>query len=362
VKENCLKGTLSHKLHGLKTGSGISLDVRTEERVGAREQCFCGTWGGKRKKLSPRGSLNELLERTGWLMAARTSKRTLIAVGNACEYESLEGRSVMKQCWIVAVVLLMFSFGIASAAEFGPPEPLAKPGKFAIGLGYSQSSEKLKAEDGTGFGSADFWQKTEFTQKAWYLQLNYGLCKNWEMFLRFGLADLEAKDAFNYNTSTENFKDTNQFFTTLGFKGVMYSNSSFSMGPFKSFSMGPILKGSYYSEYKDTSSGVIGGTLVTQEYKARNIWDVNLALSMQTKVSNVTLFAGPFVYWRNINSELAVSIPGSGVFVDSAKYQSEYNVGGFAGLRVPVTKRLTLDVEGRYTDSFGAGAALMYSF
>jgi hypothetical protein len=268
----------------------------------------------------------------------------------------------MKQCWIVAVVLLMFSSGIASAAEFGPPEPLAKPGKLAVGIGYSVSGEKLKAEDESGFGAADFWQKTTFIQRAWYLQANYGIAKNWEMFARFGLADLEAKDVFNFGTSTDNFKDTNQYFTTLGFKGVVYSNPSFSMGPFSSFSMGPILKGSYYSQYTDSSSGMIGGTLVSQSYTAKDIWDVNLALSMQTKVSSVTLFAGPFVYWRNIKSELTVSIPGTGVFVDSAKYQSENNVGGFAGLRVPVMKNFTLDVEGRYTDSFGAGAALMYSF
>ena len=268
----------------------------------------------------------------------------------------------MKQCCIVAVVLLMFSSGIASAAEFGPPEPLAKPGKFALGIGYSVSGEQLKPEDETGFGNADFWQKTRFTQEAWFLQVNYGITKNCEMFARFGLADLKGKDVFNYNTYTDNFRDTNQYFSTLGFKGVLYSNPSFSMGPFKSFSMGPIIKGSYYSQYKDTSSGTIGGTLVTQSYTANDIWDVNLAWSMQTKISSITLFAGPYVYWRNIKSELTISIPGAGVFVDTAKYQSENNVGAFAGLRVPVMKNFTLDVEGRYTDSFGAGAALMYSF
>ena len=268
----------------------------------------------------------------------------------------------MKRCCIVAAVLLIFSIGIASAAEFGPPEPLAKPGKFAVGIGHSVSREDLKPEDASGFGNPDFWQRTRFTQKAWYLQINYGISKNCEMFARFGLADLYAKDVFNYNTSTDNFRDTNQYFSTLGFKGVLYSNPSFKMGPFSSFSMGPIIQGSYYSQYKDTSSGLIGGALVTQEYVVKDMWDVKLALSMQTKLSSITLFAGPYVYWRNVKSELAISIPGAGTFVDSAKYQSENNVGAFAGLRVPIMKRFTLDVEGRYTDSFGAGAALMYSF
>jgi hypothetical protein len=267
----------------------------------------------------------------------------------------------MKQCCIVAVLLLFVSTGIAAAGEFGPPEPLAKPGKFAVGIGYSASSEKLKPEDETGFGAADFWQNTTFTQKAWYIQANYGLCKNWEMFARWGLADLKAKDAFNYVTSSDDFKDTNQFYTTLGLKGVLYSDPAFKMGPFSSLSMGPILKGSIYSQFKDTSSGLIGGTLVTQEYAAKDMWDINLAWSIQSKFKSFTLFAGPYVYWRNIKSELTVT-SGGATFVDSAKYQSENNIGFFGGFRVPIMKNFNLDVEGRFAESFGGGAALMYSF
>jgi hypothetical protein len=269
----------------------------------------------------------------------------------------------MKQCYIVAAILLMFSCGIVSAAEFGPPEPLAKPGKLAIGIGYSHSGEKLKPEGADPFlGNSDFWQRTRFSQGAWYMQANYGFSKNCEMFVQIGLAGLRIKDAFSYDAGTDNFRDSARLFSTLGFKGVLYSNPSFRMGPFSSFSLGPIIKGSYYSQYKDTSSGMIGGVLVTQEYVAKDMWDINLALSMQTKLSSITFFAGPFVYWRNVKSELTVSIPGQGVFTDTVRYQSENNEGGFFGLRVPIMKSVNFDVEGRYTDSFGAGAALMYSF
>ncbi len=268
----------------------------------------------------------------------------------------------MKHCWILAVSLLMFSFGLASAAEFGPPEPLAAPGKLAIGIGWSHAGERLEPVDRAFLGTQDFWQNTRFSQTAWYLQANLGLVKNWEAFARFGFASLRGKDTFVYDTGTDNFRDSGQFFTTVGAKGVLYSNPAFKMGPFSSFSMGPILKTTFYSEYRDSSSGLLGGALVSMDYKVKDMWDINLAWSMQTKINSLTLFAGPYIFWKSLRSDLAINVPGVGVFADATNYRSYNNVGGFVGLRVPVIKHITLDVEGRYVDSFGASAALMYSF
>jgi hypothetical protein len=283
------------------------------------------------------------------------------------EFESLERRSVMKKCCIIAVVLLLFSGGIVYADQFGPPEPLAQQGKVAFGVGYFYGSETLKPSNDTfaapGAIQNDFWQKATFNQNKAYIQLNYGVCKNWEVFGRLGGADLQSKEAFNFNAYTDDFRDSYQVYGTLGFKGVLYSNPKASWGPFSSFSIGPIIKGSYYSDYSDSASGAIGGTAVNMTYNVKEMWDVNLAISMQTKVmEKVTLFAGPFVYWRNLKSSLDIQIVGTGTFSDSTKYESENNIGGFAGFRVPLTNALSLDLEAQYTNQFGAGASVMYRF
>lgn len=268
----------------------------------------------------------------------------------------------MKKICIIAVALLIFSGGIGYAGQFGAPEPLAKEGKVAFGIGYFYSNEKLKPSDDAFLGTADFWQKARFMQNTAYLQGSYGIFKNWEVFGRLGFADLQASDTFNWNTYTDDFKDTYQVFGTLGIKGVMYSNPSFAMGPFSTFSIGPILKGSYYSDYQDSAMGAIGGTAVTMTYSAKDMWDASFALAMQTKLNSVILYAGPFAYWRNIKSELTVQITGTGIFTDSTKYESENNVGGFAGIRVPIMKNVNFELEGQYTNSFSAGAAVVYSF
>jgi len=264
----------------------------------------------------------------------------------------------MKKMCLIAVALIMLSSGFVYADPFGPAEPAAKEGKFTLGVGYFLYQEKLKPADDTfsaaGAVATDFWQKTTVWSNQAYVQASYGLLKNWEVFARLGAADLRAKETFDYVAYADDFRGDYQAFGTLGFKGILFNT--------KSFSIGPILKASYYSDYKDSATGTIAGTKIDMSYNIKDIWDVNLGLAFQAKINNVVLFAGPFVYWKNAKVDLDITITGTGTFSDSVKYESENNVGGFAGVRIPITKNFMLDVEGQYTNQFSGGAAIVYQF
>ncbi len=272
------------------------------------------------------------------------------------------GRSVMKKSFGIIVVLILIFSSAAYANQFGPPEPQVKEGQLAMGIGYFFSEEKLKPSDDSFLGTAGFWQKASFTQNQAYLQASFGILKDWEIFGRLGGADIKIKDAFDFRTATDDAKDNYKLFGTFGFKGVLYRNPKFVLGPFSTVTMGPIFKGTMYSNYSDTAVGTIGGTGVAMTYNVKEMWDVNLAWSMQTKLSSLTFFAGPFVYWKHAKSSLDVAIAGTGVFTDSTKYEPDNWVGGFAGVRIPLTKHLSVELEGQYTNKASAGAVVMYSF
>lgn len=164
---------------------------------------------------------------------------------------------------------------------------------------------------------------------------------------------MRVKDAYDWGAYTDDAKDTAKFYGGLGFKGILWEN--------KTFSIGPIFQANYYSKYKDSVVGVSGGTAYTVEYEAKDNWDVNLAVAVQAKFNGFTFYAGPFVYWKN--SKISFDVTGGGATAgDAVKYESENNVGGFGGVRVPVTKNISFELEGQFTNRFSGGAAVVYSF
>jgi hypothetical protein len=262
---------------------------------------------------------------------------------------------------LIAAIILLYA-GAALADQFGPPEPAAKPGKPVFGIGYFFAKEKLVPSNSDFLGVSDFWQNTTFSQNQAYLQGGVAVSDTWEVFARVGVADLRAKDVFNFGAGTDDMKDYYNLYGTLGFKGVLYSAPGFTLGPFSTFGLGPVVKGSYFADYQDRRSGNISGSDVGMTYKVKQMWDINLALSMQTKLSSITLFGGPFVYWKNVRSDLTVDISGTGSFSDSTKYESDNKLGGFIGLRIPFKNNLTFELEGQYTNRMAGGASILYSF
>jgi hypothetical protein len=265
----------------------------------------------------------------------------------------MEGRGTMKRLLIAVAVMILMSGSLAYAGPFGPIEPAAKEGKFAVGLGYFFSADKLEPSDDSYQGAADFWQKTTFSQHQLYLQAGYGLAKGWEIYGRVGAATLKGNETFDFTGYSDDFKDGAQAFGTIGLKGIFYSSPSFSIGPF--------VQASYFGDYKDSADGAIGATAVSMEYKAKDIWDVTFGVALQKKFDKLIFFIGPFAYYRQLKADLQITAGGS-VTSDSTKFKSEYNVGGFAGVRIPVSDKVSFDIEGQFTNRLSGGASLHYSF
>jgi hypothetical protein len=287
----------------------------------------------------------------------------------------------MKKTVLVIAVLMLFAMGsVVYAGQFGPLEPAAKEGRVALGIGYFRSSAEWKPKD-VGEGK-------KVTQNKVYLQLSYSPVKNLELYARVGGADLKIKDVFRTNEEVRamlladgvtdpvvtglkpDFKEGLRTFGTIGVKGFFNVSDSFGIGPFAQVSM--------YSSYKDRNSGTVTGTIPgvgallatgTEELKIKNLRDINLGIGLQGKIGDLIVYGGPFAYWTRAKVDWTEVVTGTreGVpFTDSLSrsitIEEENNIGGFAGLRLPLGKGLNFEVEGQIKSRFSMGGALTYAF
>jgi len=254
----------------------------------------------------------------------------------------------MKKMALIVTFLILFMAGnITYAGQFGPPEPVAKEGKISLGLGYSYYSAKWKPKD------TENWDKAKVTQNQAFIRGSYCFIKNWEAYLGIGGADIKVNDAFDFNSS-EDFKDSLKPFGTIGVKGVFNITPELGVGPFFQASL-------LFSDYKDEKTGTVFGIPVSATLKYKNPWDINLGVGFQCKLENVILYAGPFAYWTRAKVEAEATALGI-TLTDSTTYKEKNNVGGFAGLRLPLGKGFNVEVEGQLKSRFSAGGSLVYSF
>ena len=265
----------------------------------------------------------------------------------------------MKKRVLVFAVLMLFAMGsVVYAGQFGPPEPAAKEGRAVLGIGYFYSSAKMKPDDTTNF------KESKMTRNQAYVHLGYGLAKNWEAYLKVGAADDKAAPGFettNRSGIKSDFKDGYKPFGTIGVKGVFNVSDSFGIGPF--------FQASIYSSYEDSTSGTNSGFSETQTFKVKNPREINLGLGLQGKIGETIIYAGPVAYWTKFKAEgtgkltgAVYAATGTDTATASMTYKEKKNIGGFAGIRIPLSKSLKLEVEGQMKSRFSMGGALTYAF
>ena len=264
----------------------------------------------------------------------------------------------MKKLILAIAIAAIFATGsIAYAGQFGPPEPAAKEGKVSLGLGYFYSSAKFKPKN------TEDWEEEKISQNQTYLQIGYGFTKNWEAYLRVGGADLKVKNIIDdpdmTNSGPKDFKDGLKPFGTLGVKGVIYESDN------KSFGIGPFVQATLYSSYKDewTLNELGWSDQGYAKAKIKNPSEINLGVSAQVKIGEILLYGGPVAYWYKVKGEFdAQNLTSGESGSDSTTYKEKNNIGGFAGVRIPLSKSLNLEVEGQYKSEFSMGGALTYAF
>jgi len=250
-------------------------------------------------------------------------------------------------CFVFACAVIMLSFSTASAEYLGSmePVPLSKVWNVSMGIGYQYYSDKIEV------GSTSFNLK----QNQIFLQLS-ATKGNLEGYLRVGGADLRIDDAFNPNVSggKRDFDDTFNAFLTAGGRGSIPVNPYFSINPF--------VQATFYPDFKDHTDGTVGSIPVRQELEV-SFYKVEAGFFFQGNLKPVTIYAGPFVYWIQGDVEATTSLAGfQPSFSGGSEFEEEGNIGGAAGIRIPIGGNFSVGIEAQYRQRFSAGGMINYSF
>jgi len=239
-----------------------------------------------------------------------------------------------KVLGIILVLFVFFFVSSAAAGQFGPAEPMAKQGKFSLGIGYFFDQREWEPDKEVPFGEG----KSRSNQI--YLQGSFGLMRNWEIYGRFAAADLALPDWSTHFTA--DYKPSG----TLGIKGALFP----SIDPEGYISIGPFLQSSLGSNYKDRN--------IIEKTEVKTPWDINFGATIQVKNQGICFYFGPVVYWQRAKIEVERS---SGQHF-SATFKEKSNLGGFMGVKFTLYDNINIEAEGQYKGEFSGGGSITYSF
>jgi hypothetical protein len=251
----------------------------------------------------------------------------------------------------VTLALLAMGPSANAAGLFGAPQTVSQEaGGLNTAIGY------VYDEDVYENGARHIVRKNSV-----YSQVAYGAKNIWETYARIGMSDFKMADAFASTdsatvTDKKDFREHWKFFGTLGAKAFYRATGIFGAGVF--------IQGTYYfSDFRDDVSGEAGGVPFNARLKVKNLWDVNCGLGFQiTLPYDVRLYGGPYVYYSESKMALDTDIPGIDYSGGHALLHNRSIAGGFAGLDMPLAKGFRLNIEGKYSERWSAGAAISYSY
>jgi hypothetical protein len=262
-------------------------------------------------------------------------------------------RKNLKLIGILFLLMLFFIPGTSVASGlFGSPQPLAREeGGLSTAIGFGHHEDKFERDS----------DSYTIRQNQVYSQVAYGARHIWEVYGRIGMADLEIDDAFrpaasSITSSHNDFEENEKFFAALGAKAFYPFNGTFGIGVF--------VQGYYsFDNFSDEVSGIRNGTPYRMELKVKELWDVRSGIGLQAKAPcGVVLYIGPYVYYSEAKISPSHRISGLGLASENATLKNKTEVGGYAGMQIPLGKGFSLNVEGQYSERFSIAAAITYTY
>lgn len=222
-------------------------------------------------------------------------------------------RMVRQLVLLTSFVLINGS--LAFATQLGPASPSADHGEVNLGIGYFYHEADL--------------DEVDIEQNRIYLHLGYGLGieeePRWEVYLRAGAADLEAKG----------FDGDYEPFAAVGLKGAFWE------GPV--FGWGLVVQGAYFYDYESN-----GGDIEIEEF-----WEIEGGIPFQVTFGPFVVYGGPVFFHSEAEAKSDLGF---------AELEEEDNIGAFGGLRLSLGKNFSIEGEAQYKSDFSAGGLITVHF
>ncbi len=274
---------------------------------------------------------------------------------------------------VISAAPLMIVIGaVASLAAqpMGAPMAILEEGQWALGGDYGHRKADFKAQ-GTYIETLSGVDPTfafermtldDLASHTVFANLAYGICDNWDIFVRVGLADARGDMSFQTAADTS----SSSALTYNGGHGTAYGFGTRATlcrwGPWNFGGLAQVTWLNPDSDdyiYRDPSvtNTVSVGRLCT------DAWEAQIALAAVYQIDTLHFWAGPFLQFTegsyNRSGQIYVDDVLAGTFKASGNIEETSRVGIHCGLKWEASPRFHYLTEGQFTaDSWLLGIGL----
>ncbi|MBN2128638.1 MAG: autotransporter domain-containing protein [Sedimentisphaerales bacterium] len=226
----------------------------------------------------------------------------------------------------VAVGLILAAWGLSEAigAPMGPPAAVLEEGRWAVGLEYGYGESDLRAYGlytaaltGDDPVSAFEVLEIEGLRSSMVLaSLAFGVCDNWDLFVRLGVAD--AQDDVAAGTGRFAYGGGSGFAWGLGTRATFCQWGPWSFGGLAQVTW--LDPGS--SDFSATDPEAAGRVSVGRI--DANLWQTQIGLAATYQIDTLHFWAGPYLEFSEGNLDRSGRILIDGL--DSGSFQATGNI------------------------------------
>jgi hypothetical protein len=254
----------------------------------------------------------------------------------------------------------------------GMPMATLEEQRWAVGLGFGfgetdWEASGLGAQFPSGGGATYTGEFIDLDGLATHVvlaSLAYGICDNWDVFLRFGVSD--AQDGISVQTPPPGAAPEHVSFDgDYGLAWGIGTRATFChWGPWRFGGLGQI---TWFDPGNDdfTSSDPDVANTVFVGRTDIDFWQAQFALTAAYQIDTLTFWAGPFIQFTEGDLErsgrILLSGTDNGSFRSSADIESNGQAGVHAGINWEASTKLDGQIEGQFAgDSWflGVGAVV----
>jgi len=277
----------------------------------------------------------------------------------------------------------VFAPAAPGGAPMGPPTAMLGEGNWSIGAeaGHEQMDMRGSGtfrtvflfEPPEIFDFIESQQIQDFEMNMIFGTLAYGVCDNWDLFVRVGAADAQADvtataDVVDFGIPGD--YSIGSLDSSLGLAWGVGMRATFCRwGP---WSIGGLTQMTWFdpgdSDIAYTDPVAPPGDLAVQVGEASiNFWQAQISLAAMYQVDTLRLWAGPFLQFieGDLDRDGRVLLDGDDFgdfFEASSEIQEESQIGAHFGANWEVTSQWNLWVEGQITgDSWLIGIGTFFA-
>jgi hypothetical protein len=284
----------------------------------------------------------------------------------------------------------IFASMALGGAPMGPPMALLGEGNWGVGAEYGHDNMDLRASGTLRLINADqvldFVEDVKITDLAmnmFFATVGYGVCDNWDIFVRLGASDAKDQaaaianippDPDNPNFLVDSLGVPQRYSlegidSDFGFAWGVGTRATFCRsGP---WAFGGLVQATFFKpgdadiRYMDPLWARQG---VDHVGKAKlDFWEAQVSLAASYQVDTLRLWAGPFLQFVSGDFDRSgeilfdgVQLVGGSSFRGSSDLQQESEIGGHFGGDWSISQQVDLWVEGQVTgDSWFVGVGLL---